>query len=145
MIREEFNITLFEFINMIQKLGFHMTENYQPTGLSKLEYSILEQLYYKENQSLKDLILLFQISESTMRRHLNNFLKNELITRYQPPANKRKWLYNITKEGKTLLDACYFEILQNASQKFEHLDEETLENTIACMAYMRKILSMESR
>lgn len=145
MISEEFNIALFEFVNMVQKLGFQMTENYQPSGLSKLEYSILEQLYYKENQSLKDLIQLFQISESTMRRHLSNFLKNELITRYQPQTNKRKWLYNITKEGKTLLDACYFEILQNASLQFAHLDDETMENTMACMAYLRKILSMESR
>lgn len=144
-MHKKFNIALFEFIGMIQKLGFDMTESYQPNNLSKLEYTLLEQLYYKENQSLNDLKAQFVLSESTLRRHLKSFLEKDLITRYPNPDDKRKWLYNITKDGKGILDACYFDILQSVQDKYSHLDNESMKNAIECMTYIKRILNMESQ
>lgn len=140
MARKDFNIGFFQFMGDTQKLAYEISQGYEPEGITKIEYTLLEHLYYFENQSIRSLEDQILMSSSRLRKHLKMLLAKKLVERYRDPKDHRRMLYNISRKGKGTLDACFFEVIQSVQERFLHVSEEQLENVLECMTYISKTL-----
>ena len=140
MARKDFNIGFFQFMGHTQKIAYEITQGYEPEGISKIEYTMLEHLYYYDNQSIKSIEDHILMSSSRLRQYLKLLMDKKLVERYRDPENKRRMLYNISRKGKRKLDGCYFEILQSVQDRFKDVSDDQLENVLECMTYITKNL-----
>jgi DNA-binding MarR family transcriptional regulator len=72
------------------------------------------------------------------RKVLKGLLDKQFIEVSRHETDKRKYVYAITREGKVKLDSCFFQVMKNVQETYDHLDEEVMKNLIECMNYISK-------
>lgn len=137
MDKMTFNQNLFQFISDSQSVGYDLTQNFKPEGISQRAFSILEHLYDYKDKSVREICQCLSLSPSMVRRALKELSDHHYISK-----NKvgRALHYKITKEGKIKLDACFFQIVNTIDNKFDHIDEATRGHLVECMNYITKKL-----
>lgn len=140
MQQDTFNQVYFQFISDIQRDAFEITKEYQPEGITQLEYSILEYLYFFKGKYFSDLCKDLYMSTSQGRRVVKNLTERHYLESVKDDIDGRKKVYHITRKGKAKLDACYFQVMKGVHDKYESLGEEALKNLIECMNYITKTM-----
>ena len=140
MKRDTFNQVYFQFISDIQREAFEITKEYQPEGISQLEYSVLEYIYFFKGKYFVDLCNDLYMSNSQARRTIKNLTEKSFLESTKDEKDARKKIYLITRKGKAKLDACYFQVMKGVQDKYENLDDKTLTNLIECMNYITKTM-----
>lgn len=135
MDRSLFNQSFFQFMADTQKVAYDLTIALQPEGLTNKSFSVLEHLYYFNDQSIKQVSQALALSEASMRRLMNSLHEDQLVFRKKVG---RAYSYRLTKEGKVKLDACFFQVAHEISEKYRHLDDKTLLDLKECMTYIAK-------
>lgn len=140
MVRDTFNQVYFQFMSDIQRNAFEITKEYQPEGITQLEYSILEYLYFFKGKYISEICKDLYMSTSQGRRVVKNLIERHYLESIKDDRDARKKVYHITRKGKAKLDACYFQVMKGVQDKYESLDEETKKNLIECMNYITKTM-----
>jgi len=136
MIRDSFNQVYFQFISDVQRAAFEITENFQPEGITQVEYGVLEFLYFFKGHLFDDIVRDLYLSHYKGRKVIKSLSDKRYIEARPFDKDKRKKVYHITRKGKAKLDACFFQVMKNVQTSHDHLDEETLKNLIECMNYI---------
>lgn len=142
MNRDQFNHRFFQFIGDVQKTAYGMTKAFQPEGLSKLQFTVLEQLYYDENQSIRQLSEQLLFSQGTIRKAMKLLIEKGFVKRFRDPLDGRKHLHQITRKGKGKLDEIFFQIVKHVKTEYQTLTDEQIKNLIECMDYMTNVLEL---
>lgn len=121
--------------------------------MNKLQSLLAFDVFYKEEMSLDmsglpfseaetDVLLLLDQHESLIARKIESYLKvdrgylsrilnrlgqEKLIDRIQDKKDKRIYHIKLTKNGKTKLEEIERELLKYMQQKYNHINDETLE------------------
>jgi DNA-binding MarR family transcriptional regulator len=137
MDKMSFNHSLFQFISDTQSIGYDLTQNFKPEGITQRAFSILELLYDYKDKTVNEVSENLTISNSMVRRALKDLLEKKYISKGK---QGRFNVYKITKQGKIKLDACFFQIVNSIDNKFDDIDEDTRGHLVECMAYITKKL-----
>lgn len=140
MLRDEFNQLFFQFIGDTHKVAYELSNEFQPEGISQIEYGLLEHLYYFERQHLNDMSNTLLISKNTSRKYLKRLVDLGFVDAGKDENDGRKKVYAITRNGKLKLDECFFQVIKGVQEKYKHINEETLTNVIECITYVTKVL-----
>jgi len=138
MISDTFNQVYFQFISDIQQEAFAITETFKPEGISQHEYSVLEYLYFFKGHHTDDIKKELFFSDYKVRKVIKSLLEKRYVEASADEHDKRKKVYHITRKGKGKLDSCFFGVMKNVQDTYEHLDEEVMKNLIECMSYITK-------
>lgn len=138
-----FHHKLFEFIGDMNKLSYELSLEFQPEGLSALEFSALEFIYHDKERYLKDLMEVFGLSDPQTRRLVKKLLDKSLIIVHRDPVDFRKRKYEITREGKAKIDESYFQVSKGVKEKYDYLSNTEKDNLSECMDYIEKLLNKE--
>lgn len=140
MLREGFNQTLFQFISDTNKTTYHLSKDHKPRGLTPMQYSLLEHLYFQDGNTISEISKNLCLNVPNVSREAKKLISRELIYKVQSTSDRRKSNVFLTKEGKTLLDECFFQVIIDVNKKYEHLTKQELFNLTECMKYiMRKM------
>lgn len=124
----------------IQGAAFEITKEYQPEGISQLEYSVLEYLYFFKGKYFIEVCEDLYLSIGQGRRVVKSLTERYYIESIKDDLDGRKKVYHITRKGKVKLDVCYFQVMKGVQDKYQHLDEKTLNNLIECINYITKTM-----
>jgi len=124
----------------IQRSAFEITKEYQPEGITQLEYSVLEYLYFFKGKYFNELCEDLYMSRGQGRRVVKMLTERHFLEGNKDQVDGRKKVYQITRKGKAKLDACYFQVMKGVQDKYQSLDEETLKNLMECMNYITKTM-----
>lgn len=135
-----FSQVYFQFISDVQQAAYKITEDFKPEGITQLEYSVLEFLYFFKGNKACDIRKELMMNEYKTRSVLKSLIQKRLIERSLNPDDKRSHVYEITRKGKGKLDACYFQVMKKVQEEYAHLDDEVLKNLTECMSYISKVM-----
>jgi len=133
--RLEFNQNFFQFIGDTQKIAYDLTLALKPQGLTNKTFSVMEHLYYHNDQTTRSIAEDFSMSLATVRRLLNQLSALSFVSRQK---QGRGYTYRLTKEGRLKLDACFFEVVSSIQDRYKHIDNQTLSHLNECMTYITK-------
>lgn len=136
MIRDRFNQEYFQFISDVQRAAFEITEDFKPEGITQLEYSVLEYLYFFKGHLFEEVVSDLYLSDYKGRKVLKALLVKNFVETSRYEKDQRKYEYHITRKGKAKLDACFFQVMKNVQERYDHLEDEILENLLECMKYI---------
>lgn len=138
MVKDKFNQVYFQFISDIQQEAYSITETFKPEGISQHEYSVLEYLYFFKGHHIDHVKSELYFSDYKARKVVKALLEKRFIEASKDENDKRKKVYSITRKGKAKLDSCFFQVMKNVQDTYDHLDEEVMQYLIECMAYITK-------
>lgn len=136
MIKDRFNQEYFQFMSDVQQAAFEITENFKPDGITTLEYSVLEYLYFFKGHLLEELIKDLYLSDYKGRKVIKSLMNDGYIEAEKYSKDQRKKIYHITRKGKAKLDDCFFQVMNGVQHRYAHLSDEVLENLLECMKYI---------
>lgn len=138
-----FHHQLFDFIGQMNKLSYELSLDFQPSGLSALEFSALEFIYHDSEKHLKDIQETFALSDPQSRRLVKKLMDKSLVIVHRDKSDFRKRTYEITREGKAKIDESYFQVSKGVQKKYDYLNDEEKSNLEECMQYILKLLHKE--
>ena len=138
MMRENFNQTLFQFISETHKITHDLAKDHKPEGITSPQYNLLEHLYFKEGINISEISKSMSLATSSVSREANKLIDKGYVYKVKDNEDKRKYNIFLTKEGKILLDECFFQVVKGINKKYEHLEEQELKYLVECMEYIIK-------
>ena len=89
-------------------------------SLTASQHGILEQIAQAAAISLQDLADKLIVERSSLQRTLQPLIKTELVQTMLDPLNKRRALFRLTENGKTVLESS-FALIRCAEEEIETL------------------------
>lgn len=103
-------IQLKVFIGMsrtLNKINNATNKVYKKYGLTSGQFAVLEALYHKGDLSVGEVQKRILSTSGTIPVIIKNLEKAGLLNRMQDAKDKRKYILQITKQGRELLDKVY--------------------------------------
>jgi DNA-binding MarR family transcriptional regulator len=116
----------------LMNFGTFFYKNYlnpEETSVSLQRMGVLFTLFYKPDKSLKELAHLLGVSTSNLSVMVESMVKDELVSRKQDPADRRRVVLNLSEKGKekfnqeknnlvNKLDTWISKLSENEKEKF---------------------------
>lgn len=93
-------------------------------GLTTAQFSVLETLYHKGSMSINQIIQTVLSTGGNMTVVVNNLEKENLVTRYTNPEDKRSSVITITEKGKQKVEEIFPNHLIDLEEHFSKLTSE---------------------
>lgn len=126
--------TGYTICRIARKIHYQVDELFKPYGMTVEQWSALKIIEEQEPLSQKDLALLIEKNQNTVKALVSHLETKELISRITNPSDKRNKILQVTPQGKKLIQKLSFldekanlDFLQSFSQK----EKETLNHLLA--------------
>ncbi|MGD1823175.1 MAG: MarR family winged helix-turn-helix transcriptional regulator [Pleomorphochaeta sp.] len=120
----------------LKKININNNRVLRDYNLTSSQFAVLEALYHKGELSVGDVQDKILSSSGTIALIIRNLEKNELLYRRTCKYDKRKFLLQISKKGKSLIESVYPIIEKNIVDNIDNLDEKEQENILLCLKKM---------
>lgn len=102
-------------------------------GLTVSQFSVLEVLYHKGDLRVSEIIDKVLSTGGNMTVVIDNLIKEDLVSRYFDPKDRRVNLISITEKGINLISEIFPKHLENINEIFKVLTVEEKENLISLL------------
>lgn len=102
-------------------------------GLTVSQFAVLEILYHKGDLRVCEIIDKTLSTGGNMTVVIDNLVKDNLVTRYIDPKDRRVSLISITKKGRNLISEIFPKHLENVNEIFSALTSEEKKNLISLL------------
>lgn len=126
--------TGYTICRIARKIHYQVDELFKPYGMTVEQWSALKTIEEQEPLSQKDLALLIEKNQNTVKALVSHLETKKLISRITNPSDKRNKILQVTPQGKKLIQKLSFldekanlDFLQSFSQK----EKETLNHLLA--------------
>ena len=126
------------FIGMsrtLNKINNETSKIYKKYDLTTGQFAVLEALYHKGSLSVGEVQKLILSTSGTIPVIVGNLEKVDLLRREQDSNDKRRYILQITEEGKGLMDKVYPE---NEKVIISMMDAWTSDEQEEILKYMKK-------
>lgn len=120
--------TLVVFTRAEQKIHKMEYETMKAGGLTSSQFAVLEALYNKGDLKICEIIEKILTTSGNITVVIKNLEKDELVSKYSDPEDKRSMIISITDKGRKIMDDIFPKHVENINDIFSILTiEEKLE------------------
>lgn len=120
--------TLVVFTRAEQKIHKMEYETMKVGGLTSSQFAVLEALYNKGDLRICEIIEKILTTSGNITVVIKNLEKDELISKYPDPEDKRSMIISLTDKGRKIMDDIFPRYVENINEIFSILTiEEKLE------------------
>ena len=125
--------TLIALSRCTQKVHKKEYKTIKEGGLTVSQFSVLEVLYHKGDLRISGIIDKVLSTGGNMTVVIDNLVKENLVTRYFDPQDRRVNLISITEKGRNLISEIFPKHLENINEIFQVLSVEEKEKLISLL------------
>ncbi len=100
--------TGYTICRIARKIHYQVDELFKPYGITVEQWSALKTIAEEAPLSQKDLALLIEKNQNTVKALVSHLEKKHLISRETNPSDKRNKILQVTEAGKTLVQKLSF-------------------------------------
>lgn len=130
-------VEIMKAFNRIRSLELSLIEVH---GLTIAQFSLLELLYHRGEQSIGAATKLAMSTPGNMTVVVKNLLKRGLITAHKNPSDKRSSNLQITDEGRSLMESLFPEHAHRITGFLSGLNGDEQEETRSLLRKLNKSL-----
>ena len=129
-------------INMLaNRLATKSSDAYQKNfGIGIMEWRVLAILATYNNNSVQSIADIIGLDKGAVSRALKKLVDKKYVTIQEDEFNKRAYIINITREGRSLHDQVYDFSMQREEKLLSGLDEREKDELFKYLKYLKEII-----
>lgn len=118
-------------------------EDVSSYNLNITEFSVLELLFHKGQQTTQGIKEKILIASSSTTYVIDQLEKKNYVTRHVSEKDKRVTFVQISEKGKTLMEDIFPQHAETIENCFSHLEKEELEQLLKLLAKVNRQLDKQ--
>lgn len=124
----------------VQHLNRNEAKHFKELGITLPQFSVLEALYHIGDLRVSEIIKKTLSTGGNMTVVINNLEKDDLITKYKDPNDRRAFIVTITKKGRDLISLIWPKHLEVIKNKFDLLETKDKEDLLHILKKMNGLV-----